>query len=162
VTGSGATGGADSDSGLNSGAAGGAGGTAICYLKLGAGSSVAITVGKKAAITTGGNDGNNGNASSFGSYCTAYGGSKGLVADSSDGGYGGSAYGGAVNIVGGQGDTWDSSSRTTHGGASFFGGGTVQRRDTAPYGAGGSGWQSYGGLNNYGCAGDGIVIIEYY
>jgi hypothetical protein len=131
-------------------------------LKLEAGSSVAITVGKKAAIATVSQDGNNGNASSFGSYCTAYGGSKGLEDDESDGGYGGSAYGGAINIVGGQGDGWDGSSRSTCGGVSFFGGGIAERRDNAPYGAGGSGWSSYNNNNNYGCAGDGIVIIEYY
>jgi hypothetical protein len=162
VTGSGATGGADPDASADSGAAGGAGGTSIGFLKLGVGSSVAITVGRKAAITTGGNDGNNGNTSSFGSYCTAYGGSKGSEADSSDGGYGGSAYGGTVNIVGGQGDSWDGSGRVTSGGVSFFGGGIAERRDDAPYGAGGSGWQSYNSVNNYGCAGNGVVIIEYY
>jgi hypothetical protein len=166
VTGSGATGGSDSRTyNYNTGSGGGAGGTAICYLRLGAGSSVAITVGKKAAIvTTAGLDGNDGNASSFGSYCTAYGGSKGLAADNADGGYGGSAYGGSINIVGGQGDPWGRYlADLACGGSSFFGGGVAARRDTAPYGAGGSGWMHRGDTtDNYGCAGDGIVIIEYY
>jgi hypothetical protein len=167
VTGSGATGGADDDGDAESASGGGAGGTAICFLRLEAGSSVAITVGKKAeiAISTGSTDGNNGNASSFGSYCTAYGGSKGTFADQSDGGYGGSAYGGTINIVGGQGDGWNMSGSPTSGGVSFFGGGISERRDDAPYGAGGCGWRSdHHGVweNNSGCAGDGILIIEYY
>jgi hypothetical protein len=162
VTGSGATGGSDNGTSVDSGSGGGAGGTAICFLKLEAGSSVAITVGKRAAIATSGGDGNNGNASSFGSYCTAYGGNKGKEADDSDGGYGGSAYGGAINIVGGQGEPWDWYGSPTSGGASFFGGGVASRRDVAPYGAGGSGWRAYYVHNNSGCAGDGILIIEYY
>jgi hypothetical protein len=165
VTGSGATGGSDAhDFNIDTGSGGGAGGTAICFLKLEAGSSVAITVGRRAAKGAAGQDGNDGNASSFGSYCTAYGGSKGLEADYSNGGYGGSAYGGSINIVGGQGDPWGWwSSAIAHGGSSFFGGGVASGRDVAPYGAGGSGWMLRDGhADNYGCAGDGIVIIEYY
>jgi hypothetical protein len=162
VTGSGGTGGADNDSGADAGAAGGAGGTAIGFLKLGAGASVSVTAGRRPPIAGDGTDGTNGNVSSFGAYCTAYGGSGGSEADSSDGGHGGAAYGGTVNIVGGQGDAWDGSGRTTCGGVSFFGGGIAERLDDAPYGAGGSGWQSYNNIDNYGCAGHGIVIIEYY
>jgi hypothetical protein len=160
VTGSGGTGGAYNETASGAGSGGGAGGTAIGYLKLSPATTVSISVGKRPAIATAGNNGNDGNLSSFGSYMTAYGGYKGP--SSGSGGAGGEAVGGTINIIGGQGSDQYDSYTSNEGGASFFGGGTYSSKTQAPYGAGGSGWRSYGGGTGYGVAGIGVVIIEYY
>ncbi|WP_320701085.1 hypothetical protein [Enterobacter bugandensis] len=146
------------------GAGGGAGGTAIKYLALTAG-SYQVNVGE------GGKLGNAGGTSSFGTLVSATGGSG---ASGATGGYGGEGVGGDINIAGGAGD--DSPGDNTgstggggagHGGASYWGGGMRSSTGTgaisikAAAGGGGGGNVSNGG-SNVQPGSDGIVYIEEF
>ncbi|HAJ7476950.1 TPA: hypothetical protein HNV41_20205 [Escherichia coli] len=146
------------------GAGGGAGGTAIKYLALTAG-SYQVNVGE------GGKSGNAGGTSSFGTLVSATGGSG---ASGATGGYGGEGVGGDINIAGGAGD--DSPGDNTgstggggagHGGASYWGGGMRSSTETgaisikAAAGGGGGGNVSNGG-SNVQPGSDGIVYIEEF
>ncbi len=146
------------------GAGGGAGGTAIKYLALTAG-SYQVNVGE------GGKLGNSGGTSSFGTLVSATGGSG---ASGATGGYGGEGVGGDINIAGGAGD--DSPGDNTgstggggagHGGASYWGGGMRSSTETvaisikAAAGGGGGGNVSNGG-SNVQPGSDGIVYIEEF
>nr|BBI96757.1 hypothetical protein MRY18106EAS_32890 [Enterobacter asburiae] len=146
------------------GAGGGAGGTAIKYLALTAG-SYQVNVGE------GGKLGNAGGTSSFGTLVSATGGSG---ASGATGGYGGEGVGGDINIAGGAGD--DSPGDNTgstggggagHGGASYWGGGMRSSTETvaisikAAAGGGGGGNVSNGG-SNVQPGSDGIVYIEEF
>ena len=146
------------------GAGGGAGGTAIKFLALTAG-SYQVNVGE------GGKLGNAGGTSSFGTLVSATGGSG---ASGATGGYGGEGVGGDINIAGGAGD--DSPGDNTgstggggagHGGASYWGGGIRSSTETvaisikAAAGGGGGGNVSNGG-SNVQPGSDGIVYIEEF
>lgn len=170
VTGGGGGGGSTNDDDMANG--GGAGATAIKTIDVTGVSSVSVTVGAGKA----GNSNNGslavsyGNPSSFGSYCTAGGGSN-TGGGWAIGGYGGTASGGDINIQGGDGtggmidQTWTYVPGGT-GGASYWGsGGTGDSRNNYlgrigyAYGSGGGG----GVINRggYGGAG-GIVVVEEY
>ena len=80
---------------------GGAGGVAIKLIDVTSVSSVSVTVGAGGAGGTPANQpGGNGGSSSFGTYCSATGGSGGFNAD---GGFGGLGSGGDINLYGGHG-----------------------------------------------------------
>lgn len=80
---------------------GGAGGVAIKLIDVTSVSSVSVTVGAGGAGGTPANQpGGNGGASSFGTYCSATGGSGGF---NTDGGFGGFGSGGDINLYGGHG-----------------------------------------------------------
>ena len=155
-------------------AGGGAGSTAIKIIDVSSVSSVSVTVGAGQAAR--GNNGGNsviyGNASSFGSYCTAAAGANG-GGQWSLGGNGGTASGGDININGGDGQggmidvtiyQWVTGGT---GGASYWGGGgrgantysPSLKRDGQAYGSGGGG----GAYNTAGGTGaGGIVVVEEY
>ena len=178
-------GGGGGNSGNKSGNGGGGGGTIEHIPAASMPGPVSVTVG------SGGNGGNgvtgngsapngtNGSTSSFGSFCSATGGSAGggSVPGSDFGapGAGGSGTGGDINMGGGRGGGGTNNERRAAGNGPFFGtggngGGTAI---PAPPGDSGVGSGSGGGggcrTNDSGQAGspggagiDGIVIIEEY
>lgn len=75
----------------------------------------------------------NGGASSFGTHCTANGGSKPAAGGVGAGGAGGTATGGDINLTGGKGEDW----MNVTGNYSFGGGGGVSM--LGPFGRGGVG-----------------------
>jgi len=169
VTGGGGGGGASNmDDG---GGGGGAGATAIKVIDVSTISSVSVTVG-----TGGSGIVNNGSlainyapSSSFGSYCTAIGGSPSSGSWSS-GGRGGSATGGDINIYGGDGEGGHIDQNANGhgaggGGASYWGSGGAGQcywMDGQPgraYGSGGSG--GYRGSTGKSGA-PGVVVVEEY
>lgn len=89
----------------------------------------------------GGSQSGNGGSSSFGAFCSASGGRGNIGGDGNARGGGGQGFGGILNIDGGAGsgvDTGNSNFKRAPGGASFWGGGSVQlNTSTAPYGSGG-------------------------
>ena len=124
---------------------GGAGGTSIEFIDVSSVSSVSVTVG------SGGSTGGSGGTSSFGSYCSATGGSTGTVPSNGQGRAGGSAgigSGGSINLQGvrgGMGVYYGSINGPGSGGASYLGG--------TLYGGGGDGGYS---------GGSGAVIVEEF
>jgi len=167
VTGGGAGGGPSNDD--DGGNGGGAGATAIKVIDVSSVSSVSVTVGGGTSGKTnnGGYSVSYGNSSSFGSYCTAGGGSSG-GGYWGYGGLGGSASGGDININGGDGTVGniDTNQQGGNGGASYWGsggtGGTYYRyyaREGQAYGSGGGGSSN----GNQSAAGkSGIVVVEEY
>lgn len=135
VTGSGGGG------GLNlgwAGAGGGAGGTAIKLI-------AAASLGATETVTIGNNpDAGAGGTSSFGTHCSATG---GTATNGQTGGYGGNGVGGDINLKGGGGGGSPHGSTTYNlanvGGASFWGGGGGDSW-TGAYGAGGGGSSGFG------------------
>ena len=160
VTGGG--GGGDGVVGAGLASSGGAGGTAIGYCTLTAGSSNTVTVGAGGGPGEGAG-GTNGATSSFGSLLSATGGNGGLSATAVDA-IGGLGYGGALNLYGGSGYsvyfTSPAANSTVLGGASYWGG-SFTNAVRCSYGAGGSGrvWSESGS----GCSGaSGVVVVEYF
>lgn len=186
VTGGGG-GGAGGGGANNGGGGGGAGGTAIEIIDVSSVTSVAVTIGGAGGGGAQDSDGGNGGTSSFGSYCSATGGGKGIPWNSSSStrsGDSGVGSGGDINLSGGQGsqgvahDAQDDG-HATDGGASFWGGGghgavgssgynrSNQTYSTAQpgqaYGSGGGGGGHTGGNQAPGAAGKaGIVVVEEY
>jgi hypothetical protein len=170
VTGGGGGGGSTNTDDLANG--GGAGATCIKVIDVTSVSSVSITVG---AGRAGNSDGQSlavsyGNPSSFGSYCTAGGGSNG-GGGWAIGGYGGTGSGGDINIQGGDGMGGEIDITSPYitggtGGASYWGDGgcgdsktNYSGRVGSAYGSGGG-----GGANNRGgyTGAGGIVVVEEY
>mgnify|MGYP003147772711 CR=1 FL=1 len=162
VTGSGG-GGLAAGGGDRGGPGGGAGGTALKWITSGLAATEVITV----AAASG--DGGDGTSSSFGSHCTANGGTSGPTLNK--GGEGGTTSGGDINIRGGGGaggGGFDSKLLGSGvGGASYWGGGarampmgsTVDGVDGYAIGSGGGG----AGSNGAGSKGHaGIVVIYEY
>jgi len=147
-------GGAGGNSGGSGGGGGGAGGTAIRTVTgLTPGGTVAITVGAGGGIAAAGN------TSSFGSYCSATGGSAG---GPFAGGPGGQGSNGDLNIAGGGGGAGGVAGGTNvygAGGSSYLGGGGAGFIGTS------LGYQNggiYGGGGGaVGVGAQGVVIIEY-
>jgi len=149
-------------------ASGGAGGTAIGYLVMSAGSSNTITAGAGGAFSSGTSCvGTNGGTSSFGSLMSATGGDGGgpVVGGSyyGIGGKGGVALGSSVLITGGAGThnyCWGSAV----GGSSYWGGGSADTNSVYPaYGSGGGGGTFDDSLVPSAFPGaPGIVVVEYY
>lgn len=170
VTGGGGGGGATNSDDMAGG--GGAGATAIKTIDVTNITSVQLTVGAgKVGYTDSQTNGvSYGNPSSFGTYCTAGGGSNG-GGGWAIGGYGGTATGGDINIAGGDGqggaiDMTNSYLAAGTGGASYWGSGgcgdtrtNYLGRDGLAYGSGGGG----GATTQQGNTGaGGIVIIEEF
>ena len=171
VTGGGGGGGCTNSDDMAGG--GGAGGTAIKTIDVSSVSSVSVTVGAGRVGYTDNQSTSEtaGNASSFGSYCTAAGGYTGgngwAIA-----GRGGDASGGDLNITGGDGQGGAIDVTVTYqtagmGGASYWGGGgrgatrniTTANRDGVAPGSGGGG----GATTSQGRTGaSGIVVVEEY
>lgn len=169
VTGGGASGG--TGSGDNRGGGGGAGGSSIRMIDFTGVTSVAVTVGNAGARrTAGGQDGNAGGQSRFGTYMTANGGLAGARYASTafaSGGIGGNSTGGNMNLKGGDGSDGPESGNTSpggsgDGGASLWGGGIrsgagSSTSTTNPtYGSGGG-----GGTSVSSPGGSGVIVIEY-
>jgi len=185
VTGGGG-GGAGGDGSANAGGAGGAGGTAIKIIDVSAVSSVSVTVGGAGSGGAGENGvASSGGTSSFGAYCSATGGERGVPWQTTSAtGYGGTASGGDININGGdgsQGAPHDAQDDThaNDGGASYWGGGGqgalqtfnynrsgasyAAARPGRSYGSGGGGGGHTHTNTRSGAAGaTGIVVIEEY
>jgi len=148
---------------------GGAGGAAIKVITgLTPGGTVAVTVGAGGAANT------SGVTSSFGSYCSATGGSSPATGGPGGGGAGGTATGGDINFTGGAGNGGNGVNGTVsgtagNGGSSIFGGAglgatSTNSANTAGAGApgtGAGGGGGCGGPGTGGAGGSGIVIVEY-
>ena len=153
--------GGGSGGGFNHSGGGGAGGYSRKRISLSGITTETVTVGAGGIAVSGASNGNTGGTSSFGSHCSATGGSGGLtLANGADrtGAAGGAGTGGDINISGGSGGTY--LGRT--GGASFFGGGRKRGTTTGAYGAGGEG--AYENPAEYTSAAGvgGIVIVTEY
>jgi hypothetical protein len=142
------------DFGLYPGSGGGGGGAAIKIISSGLGSTVSVIVGGA------------GGTSSFGAFCSASGGSSGLL--NGGNGFGGIGSDGDLNIGGSAGGTGQNASvyRGGAGGSSIFGGGGSGALDISQagyagrnYGGGGGGTSWYAGTEGAGASG--VVIIEY-
>jgi hypothetical protein len=151
---------------------GGAGGMSERVIDVTNVSSVGVTVGNPGGGTNYSGCGGNGNASSFGSYCSASGGIGANCSTQHAGGYGGNGSGGSLNVYGGGGNGHGShySYGNHSGGTSYMGGsqpsshqqGNYSHRHEAhcAWGAGGNGSQH----SNRGARGrEGVVVVyEYY
>jgi hypothetical protein len=170
VTGAGG-GGGSAGGGDRGGPGGGAGGTALKWITSGLGSTETITVGPQTA------DAGNGGTSSFGSHCSALGGTNegGNNTGNNNGGDGGTASGGDINSRGGGGMGGGHGGQgaiiqllgSGVGGASYWGGGgrgkpmgaTADGEDGFAIGSGGAG----AGSNGAGSKGHaGIVVVYEY
>ena len=151
---------------------GGAGGFSERVLDATNISSVSVTIGNPGGGTNYSGCGGSGNTSSFGSYCSAGGGTGANCRQSHAGGVGGNGSGGTLNIYGGggngHGSYWAFGNHTA--GASFIGGTQPsshqqdnyahRHQSHAAWGAGGNGAQ----FGNRGARGrEGVVVVyEYY
>jgi len=164
ITGGGGAGG-NGDSGVFYSAAGGgaAGGTAIELLDASSITTVTVTIGA-GAIRGGAASG----TSSFGSYCSATGGTNGKNTNGAGGtNLGGNGVGGDLNLYGqGGGGSFAPTTQTqgVAGGNSYWGGGAggvySQNGVNGYHGGGGSGGNVVG--SGGGNGGDGICYIEEY
>lgn len=162
----------DSDDGSGAGA-GGYSRKLIGTASLG--TTETVTVGAAGtAGASGANDGGNGGNTSFGSHCSANGGT-GSLNSGGTAGSGGTATGGDINITGQAGGKGGGNGGTSGGPDSGFGGSSIlgiggQMADSggglagSGYGAGAGGARTPGGADYAGAAGtQGIVILtEYY
>ena len=182
VTGGGGGGGGGSPN-FNAKGGGGGGGTAIEVIDVSSVSSVSVTVGAggQGGSASGGGtggDGVGGGASSFGSYCSATGGYGGTDQIDPRVRTPGTATGGDINILGGDGDIFEGGNSqadeggSTHGGASFWGGGGAGDSGEGvdvgasgqAYGSGGGGGQhtTSNGASAGGAGAVGIVYVEEF
>ena len=150
------------------GGGGGAGAYAEGIFSVVPGTAYWIAVGGEGLGSSPGAAGWFGGTSSFGSLCTATGGSGGgSDPANSAGGVGGTGYGGTLCFGGGAGQDGQSVGLTfaAMGGASAWGGGGRGAAGTTSYtnamapGAGGGG--CYGVAGNGGNGASGLVVIEY-
>lgn len=170
VTGGGAGGGWSGNTANYSGGGGGAGGTAIEIIDVSSVSSVAVTVSGTAA---GGNSVDfpqGGGTSSFGSYCSASGGTRGNygggLASEATGGVGSN---GDINLKGGDGQGGsevNAYNTAGKGGDSFWSGGGCGDFNNnglpGTNGSGGGGGQNATAARDGGQGGAGIVVVEEY
>ena len=150
----------------------GAGGTAERVIDVSNVSSVTVTVGNPGGGTNYSGCGGGGNSSSFGSYCSAGGGTGANCRQSRAGGVGGNGSGGTLNVYGGGGNGHGSNhSYGNHAGGSSYMGGSQpsshrqqnyshRHQSHAAWGAGGNGSRN----SNRGARGrEGVVVVyEYY
>ena len=165
-------GGASAGNGTSAGASGGggAGGTSMKHITGGV-TSITVTCGTGgAAVTSGSNAGTAGGTSSFGSHCSATGGSGGFgYAHGQGGGMGGNGGSGASGNLnfngqaGGNGYHAASISSGANGGSTIWGGGGKGTGYGSAAGAGtlGSGGGGGGKNHAYGAAGGTGVIVVY-
>ena len=164
ITGGGGAGG-NGDSGVTYSAAGGgaAGGTAIELLDASSITTVTVTIGAGAV-----NGGAASGTSSFGSFCSATGGTNGKNTNGAGGtNIGGNGVGGDLNLYGqGGGGSFAPTTQTQGiaGGNSYWGGGAggvySQNGVDGYHGGGGSGGNVVG--SSGGDGGDGICYVEEY
>ncbi len=150
----------------------GAGGTSQRQVDVANVSSVSVTIGNPGGGTNYAGCGGSGNASSFGSYCSASGGTGANCRQQHAGGVGGNGSGGSLNIYGGGGNGHGShhSYGNHSAGCSYWGGSQPASHQQSNYshrhqshcawGAGGNGSQ----FGNRGARGrEGVVVIhEFY
>jgi hypothetical protein len=170
VTGGGAGGGWSGNTAGYSGGGGGAGGTAIEIIDVSSVSSVTVTVSGTANGGTQQNYPDGGGTSSFGSYCSASGGTRGnygggLSAQAT----GGVGSGGDINLKGGDGQGGSevtANSTAGIGGDSFWSGGGCGDHNAnglpGTNGSGGGGGQYGSAAKDGGQGGAGIVVVEEY
>lgn len=167
LVGGGGGGGGHHTTNPSSSAGGGGGGGATEFIDVTGTSSETVTVGAAGSGGAATTDGGNGGTSSFGSFCSATGGTGGSYGNAA--GPGGSGTGGDVNFTGGGGQGGiQSSAPGGKGGGSFLGSGGYGAGENANGGAaggygGGGGGTSYIGTPRTGGGGTaGIVIIWEY
>ena len=174
VTGAGGGGGGSttiSSYDYQSGAGGGAGGTAIKLLDASSITTETVTIGSGGAVSSGGTGGNGG-TSSFGSHCSATGGTGGVRPGAFNNGMpGGIGSSGDLNIrgQGGSGAVESNGGALTGGlgGTSFWGGGAGTEWSASglagELGGGGAGAAGTSGTARPGGAGGaGVVYVEEY
>lgn len=187
IGGGGGGGGVEGDTGdtANSGGGGGGGYTLKKILASSLGSTETVTVGAGGAGGTGNSGGTAGGTSSFGSHCSATGGSQGggngpsplVPRRGLECGAGGVGTGGDVNGTGQTGPNGFNLATAGYGqvsgggGGSMYGGGGAQKvsvnqngNDGIGYGGGGSGCATYDSVANYtgGAGTDGVVVVYEY
>ena len=149
----------------------GAGGTSERVIDVTNVGSVSVSIGNPGGGTNYSGCGGSGNTSSFGSYCSAGGGTGANCRQSHAGGVGGNGSGGTLNIYGGggngHGSYWAFGNHTA--GASFIGGTQPsshqqdnyahRHQSHAAWGSGGNGAQ----FGNRGARGrEGVVIVQEF
>jgi hypothetical protein len=137
---------------------GGGGGGYSCKRVTSIGATETVTIG------AGGTVNGTGGTTSFGSHCSATGGSPG---GGTAGGAGGAGSSGDYNLTGsagGYGGSWSANTYHGHGGASFFGGGAAGdlNRGAGVNSAANSGGGGSGGTASGGTGGSGLVVIHEY
>jgi hypothetical protein len=150
---------------------GGAGGMSERVVDVTNVASVSVTVGNPGGGTNYSGCGGNGGSSSFGSYCSASGGTGANCRQGRAGGIGGNGSGGSVNVYGGGGVGHGSNySYGTHSaGNSYMGGSQAsshgqsnyshQHQSHCAWGAGGNGAQH----SNRGASGrQGVVVVQEF
>ena len=151
---------------------GGAGGTSQRQVDVTNVSSVYVTVGNPGGGTNYSGCGGGGNSSSFGSYCSAGGGTGANCRQQHSGGIGGNGSGGSLNIYGGGGNGHGSNHSYGNytAGSSYYGGSQPgshrqqnyahRHQSHAAWGAGGNGARN----GNRGARGrEGVVVVhEFY
>lgn len=158
--------------------AGGAGATAIGWYDVSSVSTVTVTVGTgSTAVNSSTTSTSQGGASSFGSFCTAYGGYGPMAESPHGGGRGGYSTGGNIlNLHGGAGQGAHGADFEGGGGASFWYAGGGQHHNGTSQGDtehtryrtlgrfGGGGGFNYGSqyTTNYRAGGAGVVVIYAY
>ena len=172
VTGGGGGGGWSGTAQYSSGGGGGAGGTAIELIDVSSESSVSVTVGAAASGGTEANWPEGGATSSFGSYCSATGGTRGPYSGGLDAAAnGGVGSNGQINLTGGAGEGGAANTSFNNtsgaGGNSFWGGagaGDLSAVGNAGSHGGGGGGGSSSGSNGEsgGNGGAGLVVVEEY
>jgi len=150
-------------------AGGGGGGTAIKIVDVSSISSVSVTVGAGAVgSTSASSPSGQGGTSSFGSHCSATGGTSGSQSTAPaggvaySGGEGGVGSNGDINLHGGTSFRTGSLNMQAPGGDSFWGGGgrgSDGGTNINGYNGGGGG-NSYG--SGSGTGGNGVVYVEEY
>ncbi len=170
VTGGGGGGGSHNSDDAQGG--GGAGGTAIKWIDVRSVSTVSVTVGGGGAGAAGNQAGGagTGGTSSFGTYCSGYGGVG--IPTWAKGGRGGGSAGGDINLYGADGscgniDGGGNEESGGNGGDSFWAGcgtgGTVWGGREAPQGWGCGGSGTHVTTNDAGTAGmSGVVVVEEF
>ena len=153
-------------------AGGGGGGTSIRYIDVSSVNSVAVTWGAGGGYARNGGRGGTGGTSTFGAYCSAFGGQGGFTDSPYEGGRGGDATGGDINLVGGSGEMSHGSDREGGGGMSFWhkAGSHHHNADNGAQNAhgrwgsgGGYGYYSQNGFaHNNSVGGGGCVIVFNY
>jgi hypothetical protein len=155
--------------GSGHGESGGAGGYSERVIDVQSVTSVSVTIAGEVNGTYYSGAGDNGNGSSFGSYCSASGGYGANRNNQHSGGLGGVGSGGNLNIYGGGGQSHHNYSSV--GGSSFFGGAVAaghpqggnfshnHQSHSAP-GSGGSGGYFNGHRGSNGRPG--MVVVTHY
>lgn len=159
LVGGGGSGGNSSSGGTGAGG----GGYSKKFITSGLGTTETITIGAGGTAVSSGNNGNNGGTTSFGSHCSATGGTGGKQSNGAGIGSGGIGSGGNINIEGGHGGMSIAPGLGGYGGSSMLSNTSSGAIGGTPaallYGCGSGG--STTGPSSSGAPGI-VIVYEYY